>query len=600
MIRPITLIALVSLVGCGPEGADVSLDGTAEQGLSAPSSKTLSIQWQGQQTGYWCGPGSTRIALSSRLASPPSQSALASYLPTTTNGTDTIQYVANALNHYEGKTFWGHRAITDPPPQSQIDALQNEIVGTISNGYAMVGNVISGWRPPGYPGGTIYHYIAIVGYDQNGARARIADPAGQCAAGSSWCNVSSQYYVATHDLAVWISGSTGYTTSGLPPTGGTPATGTLTGAIYSGGNTANRVAGAVVTVAGHTMTTAADGLYKLDLAPGTYTVSVTKSGFTSATVSRAVTSGATVWGSMEINPVVTATGTLQGKIYPSTDMSQAISGAVVTAGGKTATTGADGMYSLTLPAGSYPLTVTKMGYANGSAMPTVVAGQTVTASVGLVSSSMPDTTPPVLEITGPTEGDVDLADITFEGTVTEVDQVTVGSQVVPVTAGKWSTDVKLMPGSNTLTVTAVDAAGNMAQQSVTVTFTTGMNGLVFLDGDQTSTIPAAQVAITDANGAKMNQYTDSSGAFTFDVAPGSYTLSVTASGYLSYQQSILVPDDQRLDVQVAMTPGVDEGGKQGDGNPNMNTVAHHGCAAAGGPALVLLALALLRRGRRCH
>jgi len=56
-------------------------------GYSTQTLKTLNIDFQYQQTGYWCGPAATRIALSARI-SPPSQQQLANELPTTTNGTD--------------------------------------------------------------------------------------------------------------------------------------------------------------------------------------------------------------------------------------------------------------------------------------------------------------------------------------------------------------------------------------------------------------------------------------------------------------------------------------------------------------------------------
>ncbi|MBX7096792.1 MAG: C39 family peptidase [Myxococcaceae bacterium] len=213
-VRALTaVVACVLGLGCGPQpegGADRAVLG---QGLGgAAPAKNTSFSWQGQQTGYWCGPASTRIALSAHM-SPPSQQTLANFEGTTTNGTDTIAYIRNAMNTYLGVNFYVTHAISDPPSQAQIDQLKQTLVASVSNGYGMVGNIISGWRPPGYPGGTIYHYIAIVGYDQDGDRALIADPAGGCAV---WCSVPQTYWVTTHDLAVWIGGSTGYTGVNLP------------------------------------------------------------------------------------------------------------------------------------------------------------------------------------------------------------------------------------------------------------------------------------------------------------------------------------------------------------------------------------------------
>lgn len=168
------------------------------------------MSWQGQQTGYWCGPGSTRMALSTRMANPPSQQTLANYMGTTVNGTDHIGLVRNALNHYLGTTWFATKDMYDPPTQAQRDVLKKDVLLNIDSGYPLVANVISGWRPPGYPGGTIYHYIAIVGYDAGGDKVLIADPAGAGAGGSSWSNVPQTYWISIWDLGTWIGGK-GYT-----------------------------------------------------------------------------------------------------------------------------------------------------------------------------------------------------------------------------------------------------------------------------------------------------------------------------------------------------------------------------------------------------
>jgi hypothetical protein len=173
-----------------------------------PSKKALAVVWQGQQTGYWCGPASTRIALSAKLSGSklPSQQALATKMGTTTNGTDHIGLVRAAMNQVLNTSWYGTHAMYDPPTSAQRNQLKSDLIKNIGAGYAMVGNVISGWRPPGYPPGTIYHYIAIVGYDQSGDRVLIADPAGAGAAGTKWVNVPKTYWISTWDLGTWIGG----------------------------------------------------------------------------------------------------------------------------------------------------------------------------------------------------------------------------------------------------------------------------------------------------------------------------------------------------------------------------------------------------------
>jgi hypothetical protein len=198
-----------SEVGPPTSDAKSSADGAPP---ALPSKAVLSFTWKGQETGYWCGPGSTRMALSTRLSGSalPSQSTLAGYLGTTTAGTDHIGLVANALNHFLSTTRYKRADIHDPPTTAQRAKLKDDIVALVGTGWPLVANVVSGWRPPGYPAGTIYHYVAIVGFDDGGDKVLIADPAGAGAGGSGWKAVPQTYWVALGDLAVWIGGK-GYT-----------------------------------------------------------------------------------------------------------------------------------------------------------------------------------------------------------------------------------------------------------------------------------------------------------------------------------------------------------------------------------------------------
>lgn len=77
--------------------------------------------------------------------------------------------------------------------------------------------------------------------------------------------------------------------------------GTLTGVIYEGANTSARISGATVKVAGGaTDISDSVGGYSFNLPPGTYTVTATKSGYVSASVTRTVTAGQTIWGSISL------------------------------------------------------------------------------------------------------------------------------------------------------------------------------------------------------------------------------------------------------------------------------------------------------------
>jgi peptidase C39-like protein len=142
--------------------------------------RTLSIDFQYQQTGYWCGPAATRIALSARI-SPPSQQELANQLGTTTNGTDWIGQVTGVLNNRLNTGYYETKEMpNDPPTQAQRDLLWYDIQYDIDRGYAIVANIVApaGNHPPGYPNYTIWHYFTVIGYDTSDSTVLIADPAG--------------------------------------------------------------------------------------------------------------------------------------------------------------------------------------------------------------------------------------------------------------------------------------------------------------------------------------------------------------------------------------------------------------------------------------
>ncbi len=202
MLLALAATSAGTLVAVPPASASASAP-PAVHAVRRAAAATLPITWYGQERYYYCGPASTKIALSARI-SPPSQDALAASLGTTTNGTDDISNVVATLNAYLGTTWYERKPVDDPPTQAQRDLLKQDIVFDVDRGWAIVANVVSGWRPPGYPSGTIYHYVAVVGYADGGDSAVIADPAGAGAGGSGWGNVPQTYTISTYDLGTWI------------------------------------------------------------------------------------------------------------------------------------------------------------------------------------------------------------------------------------------------------------------------------------------------------------------------------------------------------------------------------------------------------------
>lgn len=137
----------------------------------------LNHEYSGQETGFWCGPGSSQIVLTCRGIHVPERD-LALELGTTTNGTDWIGQITRVLANRTGQPYVTRDIPNDPPTQAQKDLLWNDVRASIDGGNGVVVNIVAppGNQPPGYPRWeTIYHYIAVVGYGDEGIY--VADPA---------------------------------------------------------------------------------------------------------------------------------------------------------------------------------------------------------------------------------------------------------------------------------------------------------------------------------------------------------------------------------------------------------------------------------------
>ena len=164
------------------EGGSITWSAASGQStiaLAGATSRVLDIDFEIQQTGYWCGPASTHNTLSARIDAP-SQAQLASELGTTVNGTDWIGQITTVLNnHLDGSPYVTTEMPNDPPTPAQRDRLWVDLVTSIDNGFPVVANIVApaGNHPPGYPNYTVYHYFTVIGYDAETSEVFIADSA---------------------------------------------------------------------------------------------------------------------------------------------------------------------------------------------------------------------------------------------------------------------------------------------------------------------------------------------------------------------------------------------------------------------------------------
>ncbi|WP_239312106.1 C39 family peptidase [Plantactinospora mayteni] len=169
----------------------------------APAEKTLDVSFEYQPNFYYCGPAAVRNALSARGIDV-SQDELARGLRTTVNGTDSAEDTTRVLNDVVGSDRYRTSVIPgeDATP-AQMDRLQADVVRAISSGYSVVANIVGGetdadgtWHD--FPGG---HYIALVGYSDDGRMVKVSDSSGMFGPASYW--------MSTINMANWI-GTRGY------------------------------------------------------------------------------------------------------------------------------------------------------------------------------------------------------------------------------------------------------------------------------------------------------------------------------------------------------------------------------------------------------
>lgn len=140
----------------------------------------------GQETGYWCGPASTQVVLDSRGIKVP-EATLAAQIGTTVGGTNHIGLIENVLDQRVPEArYTSVQMPTDPPTMGQRETLWRNIMRSIDAGYGVVMNWVAppnnyprgvkGSISPAYRGGTVYHYVAAMGYDDDPPAAPSGSP----------------------------------------------------------------------------------------------------------------------------------------------------------------------------------------------------------------------------------------------------------------------------------------------------------------------------------------------------------------------------------------------------------------------------------------
>lgn len=128
-----------------------------------------------QEYGWSCGPAATQVVLNS-LGIYTTENALIQQIGTHTGGTDDISWIeTRALDSRVPRAGYARDYIpNDPPTKEQKDKLWKRVKASIDAGFGVVMNWVAppnnyprgvrGSVSPTYNGGTIYHYVAAMGY----------------------------------------------------------------------------------------------------------------------------------------------------------------------------------------------------------------------------------------------------------------------------------------------------------------------------------------------------------------------------------------------------------------------------------------------------
>jgi len=227
-----------------------------------------------------------------------------------------------------------------------------------------------------------------------------------------------------------------------------PTPGAITGHVTNSA-TGAAIAGATVTFSGGSATTDSNGAYSFtNVAPGTYSLTASQTGFTSQTGSVNVSSGTTSTLDFQLSPA-SSPGTISGRVTNITT-GGAVSGATVSFSGGSTTADSSGNYTFTnVTPGTYNVTATHTGYFAVTHAATVTSGAAVTVNFALATGGK------------------------IAGTVTSAGGTPIAGAAVSITGGSISTTVNVTTNSSggynsnwmpvgTYTVT-VTASGHPAQ-----------------------------------------------------------------------------------------------------------------------------------------
>ena len=341
----------------------------------------------------------------------------------------------------------------------------------------------------------------------------------------------------------------------------TPQVGTVSGTVQDS-STLSPIAGATVTLLQgstvvSTTTTSSLGTYSFNVLPGSYTLQVSNTNYTTTNVTAHVTSNSTT----TVNVLLVASpGSVSGVVKDAVFLT-ALNGATVQVlQGSTvvgsSVTNASGNYSITgIPPGSYTLSVSLVNYTTNTTPIVIASNQITTANLNLQPQNG---TASGLVIDAVSLAPIQSAAVGFYQGSTLIASTTTNN------SGNYSLST-LVPGSYTLKVSSTNY--QTATQAITVqsnTTTTTNLSLQPLPGtvsgavkNAQTTAPLSGVTVTLSQGSIVaaTTVTNASGNYTFTgVVPGSYTAAASVTNFTTSSQSITVNPNASTTQNFSLQP----------------------------------------------
>lgn len=328
----------------------------------------------------------------------------------------------------------------------------------------------------------------------------------------------------------------------------------ISGTVRQGSVSGTVLPGATVAIAGRTATTYSNGSFKIvDIPPGSYTITISKPGFITKTVTGFVL--AANRGGLLFYLTPAPSYYISGTVRQGSVTGAVLAGATVSLAGKTVKTYSNGSFKVTgIPAGSYRLTISKAGYTTKT-----ITGYEVNSNKSGLNFYL--TLVPTYYLSGTVRQRSATGAVLAGATVSIAGKTTTtysnGSfKVSGIPAGTYTLTIsKTGYATRTISGYAVNSNKSGLNFYLTLAPTYYLSGTVYQDQ---GTAPGVALPGVTVSIAGKTTTTYSNGSYKVSgIRAGTYTLTVSKTGFITRTISGLIVDSNKsgLVFYLVRAPG---------------------------------------------